>query len=224
MTDMHDLAAPYALDALDGDERARYEAHLTQCATCRRDVGRFSESIAAFAEAGAVAPPAHLKERVMASIEAAAHPDVIIPLRHPRRSRLTAFAVAALFALILATIAIAQSSGAASIEDVLAAGDARTFEVTTKEIAATFVYSPSHDAGVFQSDTLAAPTPGTVYELWLIGDAGPTPAGLFVPGKSGRSVALVEAVEPGLVLGLTLEPDGGSPQPTGEVLFTLPIT
>ena len=36
--DLHDLTAGYALDALDPDERARYEEHLASCERCRDEL------------------------------------------------------------------------------------------------------------------------------------------------------------------------------------------
>ena len=38
VADLHDLAAAYALDALDATERTTFEEHLTGCAPCRRQV------------------------------------------------------------------------------------------------------------------------------------------------------------------------------------------
>ena len=39
--DLHDLTAGYALDALDPDERARYEEHLASCERCRDELQGF---------------------------------------------------------------------------------------------------------------------------------------------------------------------------------------
>ena len=36
--DLHDLAAPYALDALDDDDRRAFEAHLRECEQCRTEL------------------------------------------------------------------------------------------------------------------------------------------------------------------------------------------
>jgi anti-sigma-K factor RskA len=59
-----------------------------------------------------------------------------------------------------------------------------------------------------------------VYELWVIDQGGPQPAGLFRPGEDGSARVLVAApVTPGITLAVTEEPATGSPQPTGEVLL-----
>ncbi|NEB18827.1 RskA family anti-sigma factor, partial [Streptomyces coelicoflavus] len=40
---LHSLAAPYALDALDGAERVRFERHLERCDRCAAEVRALSE-------------------------------------------------------------------------------------------------------------------------------------------------------------------------------------
>ena len=39
--DVHELTAGYALDALEPDERARFEAHLGSCEACREELQGF---------------------------------------------------------------------------------------------------------------------------------------------------------------------------------------
>ncbi|MBV8355632.1 MAG: zf-HC2 domain-containing protein, partial [Candidatus Eremiobacteraeota bacterium] len=41
----------YALGDLEASERSTIEAHLAQCATCRRAVGEAEETLAALADA-----------------------------------------------------------------------------------------------------------------------------------------------------------------------------
>src|SRR5262249_19625458 len=54
------LAGPYALDAIDGDEQAAYEAHLDDCATCVLEVAEFHETAALLAQGVAQPVPAGL--------------------------------------------------------------------------------------------------------------------------------------------------------------------
>lgn len=44
--EMHALLGPYALDALDLTERARFEAHLEQCLLCQSELASFRASAA----------------------------------------------------------------------------------------------------------------------------------------------------------------------------------
>ena len=49
---LHELAAGYALDALDDDERAAFEQHLAECEQCAADVRGFRETAALLALCG----------------------------------------------------------------------------------------------------------------------------------------------------------------------------
>src|SRR6266571_3164751 len=99
--DLHELSALYALDALDADDRTRYEAHLDDCDRCRDDVAAFRDTAAAlaFVPEGPV-PPEALRERVLAA--ARAERQNVVALR-PRPS----FAVS-----LAATLAVAASAAA----------------------------------------------------------------------------------------------------------------
>ena len=47
--DVHDLTAAYALDALDPDDRERFELHLGSCARCRDELTALGGAAAALA-------------------------------------------------------------------------------------------------------------------------------------------------------------------------------
>ena len=66
----HALAGPYALDALDAAERARFERHLRRCATCPAEVRGFAAVAASLGLAAAATPPPALKGRVLADVAA----------------------------------------------------------------------------------------------------------------------------------------------------------
>ena len=62
----NEYAAAYALGALDGEERAQFEAHLLECPACRAEVHSFEEVTALIAQSvPPVRAPAHLKARVL---------------------------------------------------------------------------------------------------------------------------------------------------------------
>lgn len=68
--DAHTLVAAYAVDALDEEERTEVREHLDQCETCRDDLRSFRETVAVMASAGAEAPPARMRETVLARARA----------------------------------------------------------------------------------------------------------------------------------------------------------
>ncbi|MYS56683.1 anti-sigma factor, partial [Streptomyces sp. SID6013] len=64
---LHSLAAPYALDALDGAERVRFERHLEGCERCAAEVRALSEDAVRLAWSTAAPAPPALRERVLAA-------------------------------------------------------------------------------------------------------------------------------------------------------------
>src|SRR5581483_2564629 len=71
--DVHELTAAYALDALDDDDRARFEAHLPQCERCRSELAGLAETAGALALAAPpAAPPEALRARILDAAAAVA--------------------------------------------------------------------------------------------------------------------------------------------------------
>ncbi|WP_395576234.1 anti-sigma factor domain-containing protein [Streptomyces sp. BK79] len=70
--DRHSLAAPYALDALEGAERVRFERHLERCGPCAAEVRALSEDAVRLAWSTAAPAPAALRDRVLAAVRATA--------------------------------------------------------------------------------------------------------------------------------------------------------
>lgn len=70
--DAHTLVAAYAVDALEDGERDDVETHLEQCEVCREDLRDYRDTAAALAAATAEAPPARMREQVLARARATA--------------------------------------------------------------------------------------------------------------------------------------------------------
>lgn len=69
MTDHdHALSGAYAVDALDTEERARFEAHLRECRDCQEEVASLQEAAALLGTEPAE-PPASVRDAVLASIQ-----------------------------------------------------------------------------------------------------------------------------------------------------------
>jgi anti-sigma factor ChrR (cupin superfamily) len=68
-TDMHELAAPYSLGALDGSERIAFEEHLGQgCDTCAEDVRSFAKIANLVGQPVPATPSQQLRERLLTRI------------------------------------------------------------------------------------------------------------------------------------------------------------
>jgi anti-sigma-K factor RskA len=78
----HTLAGAYALDALTGADRARFERHLARCPQCAQEICGLREATARLAAAAAEQPPAGLTERALA---AAARTRQLPPLTRDSR-------------------------------------------------------------------------------------------------------------------------------------------
>lgn len=65
---LHSLTGAHALNALDDDERAAFEAHLRDCDPCREEVEGFAPTVEMLAGAVAVQPPPHLKGAILDTV------------------------------------------------------------------------------------------------------------------------------------------------------------
>lgn len=225
--DLHHLAAAYALDALDPGERAAFEAHYPSCEICSTEVADFRETAAVLASDVAAAPPADLKASVMAEVArtrqlSPRRSDVVELDRARSRRRRAARAVAAVAAAAILVVgtAVVTRSGTDEFGPLLEAADASFVTLEGEAGSIEAVWSADLDQVLVQATSLADPGDGLAYALWSLRDGRATPAGLFVPDADGSLAELldVDDLEPA-AWGVTIEPAGGSPQPTGEVLF-----
>ena len=82
--DPHDLLAAYALDALDDDERERFERHLADCEECTDQLAMLREPVAALAYAAeGPVPRNELRDRIIEGAHAEPRAAVI---KLPRRN------------------------------------------------------------------------------------------------------------------------------------------
>ena len=63
------------------------------------------------------------------------------------------------------------------------------------------------------------------YELWYIDSETAVPAGTFTVGDDGTTWRVLEGdMTAGASVGVTVEPAGGSPQPTTQPVVVVPTT
>ena len=216
--DLHDLTAGYALDALDEDERARYEEHLASCESCREELQGFWEVSGALGRAaGGPPPPASLRDRILE--QARSERPNVVPLRRRVTAPVlaSAAAVAAVVAVALGLWALGLSRELDDRDDVLAVlSDPNARVQTTSDGEANLVVTPTGRAALVVR--MLAPAPkGKDYEIWVFENGVPQRAGLFE--RSGIAV-LDRRVAPGQMVAVTVEPDGGLDAPTGAPIFT----
>ena len=213
----HELSALYVLDVLDADERARFEEHLAGCERCRSELDGLREAAGGLALAApAAAPPAALRDRIVADVRA--EPQNVALLR-PRRS--FAVAVASVVAVAAVAAAVAFGVWAASLHHSLAReraavavlGNPDAKHVAVQGVRGQLVVAPSGEAAL--SVALPAPPKGETYEAWVV-DNGVHRDRLF----DGGTLLLAHRLRAGATVKVTLERAGGVDAPTTAALVS----
>jgi anti-sigma-K factor RskA len=230
--DLHSLMAPYALDSLEPDDRARFEAHLDQCVDCQVEMAGFMETAVRLGDAVSHTPPPALRDRLLAEISATPQERPIVSSLAERRTLRRALPRLVMAAAFLVgavgvggfvverdnaqqehdqNVAISRVIGA---EDVSA--KAKTFDAggTVKMYS-----SAAADSAVIIAKDLPSPGAGKVYQVWMIDGSGPTSQGTF--HQDGQMI--MKGVSGADRVAVTVEPAGGSKQPTSAPIATIAV-
>ncbi|MFD9465908.1 anti-sigma factor, partial [Streptomyces sp. NPDC060027] len=105
---------------------------------------------------------------------------------------------------------------------VLAAPDARSRTATLGGGASgTVVVSKNRDQAVFIASRMARPPSGKVYQLWFADTGTMRSAGLMDPGRTTEAVLMEGSVDGASGMGITVEPAGGSAEPSSDPVALL---
>jgi len=229
-----DQIPAYALDCLDEEEAFQVETHLTVCAVCRAELAAYK---ATADQLGCVAPQVEPPSRLKASIlrrvaepqagrAAAPRQKIGAPEFWVRLYRWTmntgpiwvGVSVLLLIALTASNVVLYQQiqSQKQSSEFHLVALKGTT---NAPNASGIMVISQEGLAGTVIVDGLPPLKMAQQYQLWLMKDGKRVSGGLFYVGQNGYGILAVQS--PGSLLnfssfGITIEPVGGSPGPTGE--------
>lgn len=226
----HLLTGAYALDALDGGELERFQAHLDECDSCPTEAAELRSTATRLVALVERTPPVALRERVLQAADRTAQlppPPISLADRRPRRRAMAAVGgVLAAAAVAAGALFVVLPDDQLDVQDVLAAADARTL---TAEVAgggtAELIFSPSRDAAVVIMEGSAAPPEGKTYQAWVLEDGVAVPADTFEPTGDGVVEHLVEDADAATGFAVTVEDDGGSPtgQPTTDPIVAFDI-
>ena len=235
--EMDELYELYVLGALEPEAAAEIEEHVrTQCAYCLQhlqDALPVTAALCALAEP--VKPPARLRQRVLASVKPEAR----------SRGWLLAIsglgaACAALLALALWTSSSLRSARAevANLQaernqlreavEILSKSETKTvqFGLAANQPHGRVFVNRNHGL-VFVGSQLPELASDRTFELWLIpGQGSPEAAGLFRPNAAGDFVSVRRApVDTARIqaVAVSVEPQGGSPQPTTKPILIVPL-
>ncbi|MFD6165655.1 anti-sigma factor domain-containing protein [Oerskovia sp. NPDC060287] len=232
--DPRDLLAAYALDAVDDLDRRVVERLLASDADARRELDEHHAVVAAFTVDAD--PPASLRDAVLGRV--ASTPQVAAPgagrgdarpggpARAPRRWVVVAAVAAAVAAVAVPTTLAVQArqeqvrlqTQADAVASMLAdpAAEIVRGEMVGGGDASALV---SGDRVLFSVTDLPQAGAAEDYQLWLVEGEGMVSAGVF-DARDGSAALLVDAAGSAGVA-VTLEPAGGSPQPTSDPLVVL---
>ena len=210
--DPHSLVAPYALHALSDEDERSFEQHLAVCERCRAELAGLREAAAGLAYGAAgPAPPAELKERILA--QARSERENVASLSRRRRNwtapLAAATAIAASVAIGLGVWTATRPSEGNAFTRVLAQPGAKLIGMGDQGAVAV---APNGEAALMLR---VQPAPsGKTYEAWVIQPNTIKPAGVF-RGHDGTTVVAIDRRVPrGSVIGVTVERAGGVEQPT----------
>jgi anti-sigma-K factor RskA len=238
---MRGLLGAFALGAVDEDEEAAVRAYLVTSAEAREELAELMAATDALAlTAEPMAPPPALRERISAAVLAEAGPaappptpkaappappapPAPVPIRRtaPVWSLSTPWAAAAAALLLVAVglllwnMQLREQLASTPTPQVVALAGTDAAPNARGEVR----YLP--DERLFYIDVRDLPplAEGHVYEVWLIGDQGTVPAGVF--DQSTAQHAVVADRSQFTTLAITVEPGPiGTDAPTGEIVAT----
>ena len=228
---LHSLIAPYALDALAPDERERFEAHLAQCVSCQSELSGFVATAARLGEVESLSPPAGLKERLMSEVSTTRQERPTVVAMNQSRFRRTLPRLAMAAAFLVGAVGVGgflnereQASDLradqAAITAVVSAADATTTDKTFDGGGhVRLVSSDEADAAYIVASDLPRLKGDRVYQVWVVKGDSPASEGVFATSGS----MIMDDIEGADRIAITVEPKGGSKQPSSSPIATLAV-
>jgi anti-sigma factor RsiW len=220
-TGTHELTAGYALDALDPDERRRYEAHLAECARCREELASFWNVTGALAlAASGPEPRPELRERILSNVRA--ERQNVVPLERRRRFVVPGVAaVAAMAAAVAIGLGIYSSSLSNDLDEARSAlaalSDPEARTVALDGARGRLVVRRNGEAALVLAGL--PERAGKTYVVWVVEAGQPRRAGLFDAASDATVVQLEERVPRGSAVAVSVE-NGPVDAPTTDPIVT----
>ncbi|MEX0800867.1 MAG: anti-sigma factor [Dehalococcoidia bacterium] len=230
--EIEELAAAYALGALPPETEGEVEEHLQGCSRHPEiaDLRAVAASLAWAAEERE--PPAALKTRLMSAIregdtpaaksERGARPVAAAGFwRRMFSPPVAPYAVAAALALVVAaligwnvSLQLEDGGGGVSVHTLAGSGGAQ----------GRILYIADERLGVMTVAGLDSLDVDLTYQVWTLSDGVATGIGTFNTSEGGEAAASIEVDLTGAdSVAITVEPAGGSPQPTSAPVLQADI-
>lgn len=234
-THVLDLLPAYALGSLDADEADRVQEHLLSCWICRAESSTFQDvaeqlSFAAPAEA----PSPGLKDRLLERVQAA-RPQRSVPAQASRRPWLERLLpvwglVSLCLIIALAAFNLSLWQRLNQLEFFSAPGGMRAIPLSaadaTSDATGFIIVSGDGGNGALVVDGLPPLDANRQYQLWLIRDGERTSGAVFSTDEEnygGTRIRVAGSLLEYSAVDITIEPTGGSPQPTGALVLGGPL-
>ena len=224
-----EMLPAYALGSLDAEEKSGVEEHLGECPACQRELEAYQAVAAQLPLAVPLqTPPPRLRQAILdragqvspAGRSAGARPALLQRLGWSLRAPAPAWALVgvALLAVILLGLNLVllrqvASPPASAFHLIQLAGTD-----SAPQASAWVVVSADGRSGTLIAQGLPALPPGQQYQLWLNRNGQRTSGGVFTVDATGYASKWVYTKIPLAdfkQFGVTIEPQGGSPAPTG---------
>ncbi len=223
----------HSLGSLDADEAALVADHLAACVVCRAELEAYHALAGGLALAGPeTVPPADLRRRLMARIAARPSAHAARPAFAPRsglRRMLPAWGWAGL--TLIAALSIANLLLWQRVSQ-MATAPGGMWALPLSGLAAApqadgvVVVGSDGLSGALVVDRLPALDTGREYQLWLNRDGRWISGAVFTTderGYRGTRIVAPDSLFEYTSARVTVEPAGGSPRPTGEVVLAGPL-
>jgi anti-sigma-K factor RskA len=239
------MLAAYALDALEIDEKLQVEAHLETCPACQEILTQYQAvSNGLMAASPPVQPSRRVRENVLAQTAPASQKIDWADLWRIFFTRMIpAGALLGVLLLLVFNInlfrstkqmletqeaLVRQNQTNQTALALLTYPDAQVAIIEDENIYGTLVYDPGGQLAVLNVWGLKPLSEGEAYQVWLIEpDQTRISGGVFsTPDQKGFTSFEIEAPTPidsFIGIGVTIEPQGGSPGPTGPRIFGIEL-
>ena len=232
-----ELAAAYALGAVDSEEDRAIGEHLATCDEPHDEARAALEGAATVAASlEPVSPSAGLRDRLMASVAStpqdhrAPAARAAQPIEEPRRPWWRVAPLATAVAAIAVVAAVGLGAWGLSMRGELNDRDAALEAVASADAiyaasgaAGTGWVVESGDQAMFMARDLAPLPTGSIYELWLIGpDGEPTAVGTMADTAGVALVRLEEPLAGSTTFAVTVESERVD-SPTSEPVLVAPL-
>jgi anti-sigma-K factor RskA len=222
-----DLLPGYVLEILTDDEARQVAGHLKGCQDCRAEYHRLQQVIDELPLALIqTAPPPRVKETLMSTIHArnpktapSSQPSWWQKLSAGLRKPLPSLGLALILVMAVSNLLLLRQ---VSISNPQANTSMRVIALAntkdSPQAVGTLIMDQHGHYGTLIVDQLPALDVGQQYQVWLNRDAERISAGLFSVNYDGYASLELLAPLPLIqydTLGITIEPTGGSPEPTG---------